>query len=312
MSIKASVAILLLALSPVASLGRAVAIQAPPDDAELDRHLTTVREQIGNKFLDLPRRENLALEMAGTLDRAAQAATDAPKRRHRWIQAIELLDKFLNDNLEPPRQREMQFQTGVYRWATAQSWIDSADVSPGDPKPRQEAIAALDDALERFRTVGGGGDNPALGDNIRFRLAEALTDRARLEPSGSAGRQSRESEALDLLEKPPGEPGLAGFWFLLKADLLRRSGKLGEAEKELETAVKSTPPPPEAELALVKIPLLLYKKQYVDAIAFVQSSHIDAPSKALWTVRARLAQLAGMPGGPERIAAETDLFRADQ
>ena len=90
---------------PAGSLGRAATSQDPHDDAELDRHLTTVREQIGNKFLDLARRENLALEMAGTLDRAAQAATDALKRRHRWAQAVELLDKFLSDNLVPVRQR---------------------------------------------------------------------------------------------------------------------------------------------------------------------------------------------------------------
>src|SRR5262249_5914378 len=133
------------------------ATQDPAADAEIERHLTTVREQVGNNFLDLARREELALEMAATLDRAAQAATDAAKRRHRSTQAVELLDKFLKDNLEPPRRREMRFQAGVYRWATAQSWLDTADASPGDPKPRQEASSALDDAIERFRSVGGGG-----------------------------------------------------------------------------------------------------------------------------------------------------------
>ena len=204
----------------------------------------------------------------------------------------------------------MRFQAGVFRWAAAQSWLDTADASPGDPKPRQEAIAALDDAIERFRSVGGGGDNPALGDNLRFRLAEALADRARLEPAGSAGRQSRESEALDLLENPPGEPGLAGYWYLLKADLLRRSGKLDEAAKQLEAAVKSAPPPSDGELVEVKVPLLLEQKKFAEAIAFLKSSHLEAPAKALWMVRARLAQLAGLAAGPERIALETDLFRA--
>jgi hypothetical protein len=116
--------------------------------------LTTVREQIANLVLGLGRREDLALEMAGTLDRAAQAATADEKRLHRWAQAIDLLDRFLKDNLEPPRQPEMRFQAGVYRWAAAQSWIHACELSPGDPKPRQEAVAALDDAIERFRSVG--------------------------------------------------------------------------------------------------------------------------------------------------------------
>jgi tetratricopeptide (TPR) repeat protein len=307
---KASVAFLLVAAWAAASPARARAAQDAAADAEIERHLTTVRAQVANSLLGLANREELALEMAGTLDRAAQAAKDAPKRRERWAQAVDLLDKFLTDNIEPPRRREMRFQAGVYRWAVAQSWLDTADASAGDPRPRQEAATALDDAIERFRSVGGGGDNPALGDNLRFRLAEALTDRARLEPSGSAGRQTRESEALDLLENLPGEPGLAGYWCLLKADLLSRSGKLGEAEKQLEAAVKSVPPPSDGELAQVKVPLLLEQKKFPEAVAFVNSSHLEAPAKALWTLRTRLAQLAGLAKGPERIALETDLFRA--
>ena len=166
MLIKAWLALLFLLLVPSLAPARGGSIaqfQNPADDAELERHLTTVREQIGNSFLELARREELALEMAGTLDRAAQAATEPEKRRHRWAQAVELLDKFLVDALEPPRRREIQFQAGVYRWATAQSWLNAAEVAPADPKPRQEAVAALDDAIERFRSVGGGGDNPALG-----------------------------------------------------------------------------------------------------------------------------------------------------
>ncbi len=284
--------------------------QEPTDDAELDRHLTTVREQVANSSLRLGRREDLALEMASTLDRAAEVATIAEKRRHRWAQAVDLLDKFLKDNIEPPLQREMRFQTGVYRWAAAQTWIADAELSRGDPKPSQEAVAALDDAIERFRSVGGGGDNQALDDNVRFRLAEALTDRARLEPSGSDGRRSRESEALDLLEHPPGEPELTGFWSLLKADLLRRSGKQAEAEKQLEAVVKSTPPPPDDEIAEVKVPLLLDQKKFTDAVAFLESTHMNPPAKSLWMVRARLAQLAGNPAAAARVVVETELFKA--
>jgi hypothetical protein len=301
--------IVLVAFGPCATASTAM-LQEGSADAELEQHLTTVREQISSKFLDLSRREELALEMAATLDRAAQAATAAEKRLHRWSQAIELLDGFLENNVEPPRVREMRFQAGVFRWAQGQSWIQAGNDLRGDPKPRQEAIAVLDDAIARFRSVGGGGDDPVLADNIRFRLAEALADRASLEPQGSDARRSRESEAIDLLEQPPGESGIAGYWFLLKADLLRRLGKPAEAETQLALAIKGPQPPPDGEVAEVRIPIFLERKKFAEAIAFLQTAHVDPPLKALWTVRTRLAQLSGLSPGAERNAAETDLFRA--
>ncbi len=47
--------------------------QEPATDDELSRHLTTVRAQVEDQALNIARREELVLEMAGTLDRAAQA-----------------------------------------------------------------------------------------------------------------------------------------------------------------------------------------------------------------------------------------------
>src|SRR5580692_8584357 len=47
---------------------------------------------------DLARREELALEMAGTLDRAGQSSPDSDVRQRRWSEAIELLDWFLKEN----------------------------------------------------------------------------------------------------------------------------------------------------------------------------------------------------------------------
>ena len=286
-------------------------VQDAASDDELDRHLATVREQITGKFLDLSVREDRLLDMAATLDRAAQAAASAQKRRLRWAQAIELFDAFLGENVEPPRACEMRFQGGVYRWAQAQSWIQSGQASLDDSRPRKEAVAALDDAIARFRSVGSVADKPALADNLRFRLAESLADRASLEPVDSPGRRSRESEAVDLLAQPPGDSSaLAGFWLLLKADLLRRLGKPEEAATQLDAAVKSPSAPPASEIAEVKLPLLLDRKKYPEAIEFLKTAQVNAPAKELWIVRTRLAQLAGLPSGPARMAAETDLFRA--
>jgi len=278
-------------------------------DDELARHLTTVRSQIENKTINLGRREELALEMAGTLDRTAQTSPDTTVRRRRWSEAIELLDWFIEQNPDPPRARQLRFQAGVYRWALARTWTEASLLDPGDPKPREQATLAFDDAINRFRTVAGGGNNPTLSDNFRFRLAEALADRADLEPSGAAGRRSRESEALDLLDQPPTEPGLAGYWHLLKADLLRRSGRPAEAEHEIAAAKKSTPPPPEREVVEVNVPLSIEQNRFGDAIKSLESSKLDKPVTALWMARIRIAQLRALPAGAERFTVESDLFR---
>ena len=291
-----------LIIAPVASA------QAPMADDELARHLTTIRSQIENVTIDLGRREELALEMAGTLDRAAQSSPDSNVRRRRWSDAIELLDRFLTKNPDPPRERQLRFQAAVLRWAQGRSWTETGLLGPDDQKPRQEAVAALDNAIERFRSVAGRGNNPTLVDNFRFRLAEALADRAELEPAGTPGRPSQESEALDLLDQAPAETALAGFWHLLKADLLRRLGKPVEAEKEIATAVKSTPAPPPREVAEVQVPLLIDLKCFGEAVKSLESSHLDKPLMALWMVRVRLAQLASQPAGPERFNLESELF----
>jgi tetratricopeptide (TPR) repeat protein len=286
----------------------AAAAQEPPADDELTQRLTTVRDQIENLTFDVSRREQLTLDMAGTLDRAAQSSADPETRRRRWQQAIDLFDWFLKQNPDPPRERQVRFQAAVYRWAQARSWSQAGALVPRDPKPRGQAAAALDDAIERFRAVAGGGNTPALADNLSFRLAEALADRAELEPAGSDGRRSREREALALLEKPTAEPALAGYWHLLEADLLRRIGNSPAAQKELDAAISSTPAPPPREIVEVRIPLLLEDKKVTQAKSAVESSQLDRPAKALWMVRICLAQLAGTTGAPDRFAVESDLF----
>src|SRR5262249_43321169 len=147
-----------------------------------------------------------------------------------------------------PLARQLRFQAAVFRWAQAQTWLQEAPFDPRDPKPREGAATLLDDAIERLRSLRDAGDRTALGENLRFRLAQALADRAELEPAGSADRRPREAEALDLLQRPATEPGLLGYAHLLKADLLRRVGEPAEAAKELDAAARSQPAPPEREI----------------------------------------------------------------
>ena len=142
-------------LIPVAVLGLFAAVitaasaQEPMADDELARHLTTIRSQIENVTIDLARREELALEMAATLDRAGQSSPDSDVRQRRWSEAIELLDWFLKQNPDPPRERQVRFQAAVLRWAQGRSWVESGFSSPRDPKPRAEATAAFDNEIGR-------------------------------------------------------------------------------------------------------------------------------------------------------------------
>src|SRR5260370_1075393 len=81
--------------------------------------------------------------------------------------------------------RQLRVQAAVLGWAQGQSWLQAALLEPRDPKPRERAGTLLDDAIERLRSVVAAGDRTALGDNLRFRLAQALADRAELEAAGS-------------------------------------------------------------------------------------------------------------------------------
>ena len=206
-------------------------------DDDLARHLTTIRSQIENVTIDIGRREELPLDMAATLDRAAQLSPNPYVRHRRWSEALSCLIGFLKDNPDPPRERQVRFQAALLRWAQGRSWTETALLGRDDHKPRQMAVAAFDNAIDRFRSIAGAGNNPTLADNLRFRLAEALADRADLEPAGAAARRSRESEALDLLDQVPA--GNGPRWFLA----LAQGGPVPPAGKTLPRPRRRSPRP---------------------------------------------------------------------
>src|SRR6516165_5337657 len=181
-------ALLLLASWALAALTPPALAQRPDRDAELSRHVTTVRTQIEDVTVDPARREEMVLELAATLDRAAKEEVDAENCRRRWAEAIDLLDRFARANPDRPMTRQLRFQAGVFRWAQARTWCAAAQFEPQDPKLHEPAVTLLDDAIERLRSANSIGDRSALGDNLRFRLAQALADRAELEATGSGGR----------------------------------------------------------------------------------------------------------------------------
>ena len=60
--------------------------QEPTAADELARHLANIKLQVEDISLPIGQREALALGMAGTLDRAAQAAPGAEPRQAQWKQ----------------------------------------------------------------------------------------------------------------------------------------------------------------------------------------------------------------------------------
>ena len=283
--------------------------QEPAPGDELSQHLATLKAQVENTSLAIGQREALVQEMAGALDRAARGAAAADQRQERWARAVGLLDEFNSQNPGHPKTREFQLQAAVYRWAQGQGWREAGELNPGDSRAPREAAAALDDAIVRLRAISVEDFEKVLGDNVRFRLARALADRAGLEPMDSPIRRAREADALALMQEPMTEAGLRGFSGLLKADLLLRGSRLDEASAELDAASRADPPPPEREILDVRIPVLISQKKFKEAEAAITASHLDLPSKDLELVEVRLAELTRLAPGTDRLAVEQDLFR---
>jgi hypothetical protein len=279
------------------------------EEDELGQHVATLKRQVEDTSLPIGKRESLVLGMTGTLDRAAQAASNVAQKAARWNQAIELLDTFNSQNPGHPRAREFQLQAGVYRWAQGQSWHEAGELDPTNSQSLEQAVAALDDSVTRLRSVATGEAGDALADNLRFRLARSLADRADHDKADSAIRRDRESEALELVKQPVDEPGLKGFCLLLKADLLRRTNRPDEAALELESAVKAEPPPPEREILEVRVPIMIAQKKFADAIAVLKASHLEEPAKELGLIRVLIAKTASLSPGPDRFSDEQELFR---
>src|SRR4051794_13162879 len=84
---------------------------------EVDLHLARMRPLLEDAGKSAAERGDLALELAATLDRDAQAAQTVDRARARWNEAAVLLERFLAESPDNPRERSLALQAGVYRWA---------------------------------------------------------------------------------------------------------------------------------------------------------------------------------------------------
>jgi hypothetical protein len=281
-------------------------------DDELEKHLATLRTQVNNKSLQVDQRAQIALEMAATLDRAAQAASTSPERRKRWTEAINLIDQFEAENPGHNQSPQFRFQAAVYIWARGRLWADQWELAPSDKEARGLAVENLEVAISRFRSLNGSlrEADKVVSQNVRFRLAQALVDRSRLDPEDSEERRSRLRDAALMLEKPMEEPALRGFASLLYADVLGKLGDENGAKSALASAAKATPPPTPEALLEAKVGIMMAGHQFDQALKAVEESTAGASGKALLTVRIRLAQRARLAPGSARGEAEKALFEA--
>jgi hypothetical protein len=281
-------------------------------DDEMDRHLEDLRRQAEDPASDIARREVLILELAATLDRIGQSAGTVEARRARWTEAVRQLDAFEEKNTRHLRSLEVRFQAAVYVWALAQSWQQQAEVDPTNTRARDEAVKDLDQAITRLHAIQRAlpaGASELLDQNLRFRLAQALADRAALDPGGSSPRRRREEEAVSNLERPITEATLKGFALWLRAALLARLERFEPAQEALDEAAKARPVPPAADLLAVRAEILAGRKRFAEALRAIDTSSLEASARDALAVHILLEQWAGTAAGSERSAVETALFR---
>jgi hypothetical protein len=275
-----------------------------PDLAEL-------RAALANEQTPIEERVRRALEAASGLDQAAQRSNQAAQRRTLWVQAVGLLDDFVAKHDQIEAAPLLRFQAAVYRWAEGRSFADQAALAPADAKLRQGATQALDDAARRLKAIAIKPDEATepFAQNVRFRLAQAIADRALFDPEGDPNRLSQEHEALNRLDATLTFPALLPFTRLLRAELAVRLGLFGQAQIELEQAEKVNPKPPAELLLTTKVATLSGRSRFDDATKAIEVSRVTEPFKGLLRIRVALARRKDKNPGRERDQIDDQAFQ---
>ena len=255
-------------------------------------------------------RARRALDAANALDEQAQRATSTDESRACWLRATRLLDESLARDPQVASAASLRFQAAVYRWAWSRLTLDQVDLLPASNPAVIQDANALDDAIARFRAIPDQSTDRAdpFAQNVRYRLAQALADRARLRPESDPGRGLELKEAQTLLDRAITTPRLRAFARLLHAELANRLGQYGPAQIEVEEAEKLTPPPPTIPTIEVKLTALAGRGQFAEAKQLVDRSSAGPEQKALWKLRIILARRQALTVGSDRAAIEAEAF----
>ena len=254
-----------------------------------------------------------AFEAASALDAEAQQAHSVPESRAKWLAAAHRLDELVADQEAIPAAPSLRFQAAVYLWARARASLDRVDLLDATDPERIEVAHDLDDVVDRLRriaTTPAGGEGDPLAQNIRFRLAQTLADRARLDPELDPARTRTEKEAQALLDRSLNAPRLRSYARLLHAELTNRLGEFGAAQVEIEELAKLKEPPPIVPLTEARITALAGRGQYVEARKVADGSAFSPERKALWKLRIALAKYKSAAVGRDRVAVEAEVFQA--
>ena len=253
--------------------------------------------------------------MAATLDRAAQAVARPRVRRRRWAQAIDLLDWFLKENTDPPRERQLRFQAAVFRWAQAQSWVDTGLAEPARSQAprggrhrarrRDRAVSSSRPAAATTRpwpiTCGSGWRRPLPIAPISSLPAPPTGASRESEAHRSARTSPRRDRPGRLLAPAQGRP------------LAPAQANRPRPRRELDEAVKSKPAAAAGRGRRGQDPAIDRPETNMPTRSNrCNASPLDKPVKALWMVRIRLAKLAGLAGGRRAVRVESDLFRGSR
>ena len=249
-------------------------------------------------------RARRALDAANTLDIEAQQARSTDAARAAWLKAATLLDDSLKKDPGVATAAALRFQAAVYLWARARSRLDEVELLPATDPGRAEVATGLDDAAARLRAVPVEKDEDQFAENVRFRLAQAIADRARLRPEGDPARAAAETEALGLVARPAGSPRLRPFARLLHAELATRLGQFGPAQVEIEAVEKLDPPAPPVAVAEAKLAALAGRGLFDEADRVVDRASAPAERKTLWRLRIALARRRALSAGRERDAVD--------
>jgi len=292
-------------------LGLALLLLMPRPGRADSPDLVELRAALANDSISVDERARRALEGAATIDRATQRLTQASERRALWSQVVGLMDEFLEKHPDVEIAPTLRFQAAVYRWAEGRSFADQAELSPADPRLRPGGMAALDDAIRRFRAIviKPGDPSKVLAQNIRFRLAQAIADRSRVGTEPDPARLAMDREALAILDSSLKLPPLLPYVSLLRSELANRLGLFGQAQIEVELAEKLDPPPPMEALIEARIVALCGRTQYEEARKAIQAAKLGESFKQMLLLRVTLARRRDKPPGKERKEIDQEAFR---
>jgi tetratricopeptide (TPR) repeat protein len=278
---------------------------ASAQEDELARHLETMQRRVNDPAVPIADRERTAIEVASTLERAAGTAKTPDARRARLDQAADWLNAFNDKNPGHPEEPDFRRRIARIHFTEAESWAFQADLQPTLADPPRRALQSLQKAEAELRDIlrpPGPAADSSTAQRVKATLARVLAMSAERDPPG---RESL-SQAVSLLEDAGDDR--TGEDQLLRIDLLRRLGRLDEAERLLKALGEGADPPSPLAMLPVKVRLAIAKRQFDEALKSVNDSGRPIRETAPLAVEIRLAQRDALQPGTARRNAEHEAF----